>query len=143
MGFEKICITNLNEDILYTQFIKFSNHHYSGFIYSKDNKDYLYSSSSNGCINIWDLYDAKLYNAINTNLCILHHIIEWNSRYIIAADYTNKSFKIIDRKENKVVSNITGQHYGHITCVKKIIHPIYGESLLTAGDDVAIKLWSI
>jgi len=144
LGHGKILIYNLLENELYTEFQKESNiDHYSGFIYSKDNKDYLYSSSSNGFINIWDLYDKKLFNVIDTKNCRLHHIIEWNNKYIIAADFNNKSFKIIDRRVNKVVSNITGQHYGHIICIKKLYHPIYGESLLTAGDDVSIKLWTL
>ena len=58
------------------------------------------------------------------------------------ADYSNKSFKIIDTEINKVISQFSGFHYGNIVCVKKINHPVYGESLLTAGNDVTIKLWS-
>ena len=79
--------------------------HYSGFIYNRNNNDYLCSSSRNGYINIWDLYNKKIFKIINTNknsiLNIfninenkLAHIIEWNNKYIIVADYNNKSFKI-------------------------------------------------
>ena len=59
---------------------------------------------------------------------------------IIAADYTNKSFKIIDI-ENEIIVNKTGQHTKNVICVKKINHPLYGESLLTASNDETIKLW--
>ena len=144
LGLGGILINNLLENELYTEIRKEGNtHHYSGFICSKDNKDFLYFSSSNGYINILDLYKKEICNVIKTNNCKLHHIIEWNDTYIIVADFNNKSFKIIDRNKNKVVSNISGHHYGHIICVKKIYHPVYGESLLTAGDDVSIKLWTI
>ena len=71
------------------------------------------------------------------------HIIEWNNKYIIVADLDNKSFKIIDLDENKIISNIGGQHEDWVKCIKKIYHPIYGESLLSCGEDKCIKFWSI
>ena len=35
------------------------------------------------------------------------------------------------------------EHKDELVCIKKINHPIYGESLLSAGNDKAIKLWII
>ena len=140
----KILINNLLEDELYSEL---SNEpeasHFSGFIYYKDNNDYLCSSSFNGYINIWDLYNKKIFKIINTNNCKLFHIIKWNNKYIIVADYKNKSFKIIDLEENKIISDIKGQLTKGVICIKKINHPIYGESLLSAGFDKIIKLWTI
>ena len=101
------------------------------------------SSSSIGYINIWDLYNKKISKIINTNKCELAHIIQWNDKYIIVADVNNKSFKIIDLDENKIISDIGGQHIDKVNCIKKIYHPIYGESLLSAGNDKTIKLWTI
>ncbi len=115
----------------------------SGFIYEKENNDYLCSSSSNGYINIWDLYNKKIFKVININKCELAHIIEWNNKYIIVADYNNKSFKIIDLEENKMICDINGQHTKELACIKKIYHPLYGESLLSAAGDNSIKLWVI
>ena len=71
------------------------------------------------------------------------HIIQWNQKYIIVADVSNKSFKIIDLEENKIISDIKGQHTKEVKCIKKINHPVYGESLLSAGKDSSIKLWII
>ena len=79
---------------------------------------------------------------INTNECMLAHIIEWNTKYIIVADYNNKSFKIIDM-ENDSIYNINPEHKEKMVSVKKINHPIYGESLLSAANDKTIKLWTI
>ena len=70
------------------------------------------------------------------------HIIEWNKKYIIVADYKNKTFKIIDI-ENNLINNINPVHKDKLVCIKKINHPIYGESLLSAGYDNTIKLWVI
>ena len=35
------------------------------------------------------------------------------------------------------------EHKDNLVSIKKINHPIYGESLLSAGNDKIIKLWTI
>ena len=104
-SYNKIIINNLLEDELYSELIQQQSEsdHYSGFIYNRNNNDYLCSSSTNGYINIWDLYNKNIFKIINTNNCFLYHIIEWNNKYIIVADLLNKSFKIIDLDENKII----------------------------------------
>ena len=107
---KKILINNLLTGKVYAEL---SNEpeaeHYSGFItrihdpnFFEQNhySDYLFSSSSNGYINIWNLNKKKLFKLINTNMCCLTHIVEWNNKYLIVADYYNKSFKIIDTDKN-------------------------------------------
>ncbi len=116
--------------------------HFSGFIYEKDNNDYLCSSSDNGYINIWDLYNKKLFKVFHIKNCIFAHIIKWNNKYIIVADYNNKSFKIIDLEEKNKIYDINSQHKDALICIKKVYHPFYGESLLSAAYDKTIKLWA-
>ena len=125
----KIIINNLLEDELYSELKQEpENNHFSGFIYEKENIDYLCSSSSNGYINIWDLYNKKIYKVININNCYLVHIIEWNNKYIIVADCKNISFKIIDLEENKITCDINGRTPIKLYVLKKyIIH--FTESL--------------
>ena len=141
----KIFINNLLEDELYaelTQEQKLS--HYSGFIYEIDeNKCYLFSSSKNGFINVWNLYKKNLVHNINVNGSILCHIIQWDDKYAIVADYNGKSFKIIDIQSYYIVKDINGGHNKEVKTIKKINHPIYGDSLLSAGNDYTIKLWCI
>ena len=72
----------------------------------------------------------------------MHHIIQWNDKYAIIADVDSCSFKVFDYEEKKCVYNIGGQHSRYVIGVKKINHPIYGESLLSAGNDSTIKLWN-
>ena len=139
-----ILINNLIEDEIYSALQQEpESHHCSGFIFEKEDNNYLCSSSLNGYIHIWDLYNQKIFKVINTNNCFLFHIIEWNNKYIIVADFNNKSFKIIDLEQNKIICDIKGQHTGNVICIKKIYHPIYGESLLSADNDNTIKLWII
>ena len=141
----KIFINNLLEDELYaelTQEQKLS--HYSGFIYEIDeNKCYLFNSSKNGFINVWNLYKKNLVHNINVNGSILCHIIQWDDKYAIVADYNGKSFKIIDIQSYYIVKDINGGHNKEVKTIKKINHPIYGDSLLSAGNDYTIKLWCI
>ena len=144
IGNFKVLIDNLLEDELYAE-LK-SDHvgkQNSGLIFSKDNNDYLCCSSNNGYIDIWDLYNKKIFKVINTNKCVLMHIIQWNTKYIIVADLINQSFKIIDLESSEVISNIGGQHKDKVRCVKKIYHPKFGESILSSSNDKTIKLWSI
>ena len=140
----KIVINNLLEDELYAELVHLPEHnHYSGFIYNENENDYLCSSSQNGFVHIWDLYNKNFVKKININECNLLHIIQWNNKYAIVADSWNKSFKIIDLKIYKVISQIKGHHTQNALSVKKIYHPIYGELLLSAAADKTIKLWGL
>ena len=143
----KILITNLlDDDDIYAELSQEQKlSHYSGFIYEKKEGDevYLYSSSKNGIINIWDLYKKVLINNININGSILCHIIQWDDKYAIVADYNRKSFKIINLQTLKVENDIGECHTKEVKSIKKIKHPLLGDSLLSAGNDNIIKLWSL
>ena len=139
----QVLISNLMEDEIYAQLIsEIEGKHNSAFLYSMNNNEYLCCSSNIGYIDIWDLYNKKIYKVINTNKCVLMHIIEWNNKYSIVADLLNNSFKIIDLEKFENIFDIGGQHK-NVRCVKKIYIPKFGESLLTAGKDNSIKLWCI
>ena len=139
----KILINNLISDELYSELINIpEGYHYSGVLYYKDNKDYLCSSSTNGYLNIWDLYEKKIYKNINTNGSNLGHVINWNNKYIIATDINSRSFKIIEI-ENNSIYDIKNDNKHKLYCIKKVNHPIYGESLLSVTNDKVIKLWTI
>ena len=147
---KSIIIVNLFEnDEFFKLYHEPESYHLSGFVYNQYDKDFLCCSSSNGLINIWDLYNKKIYKIIDINDSYLMHIIQWNKKYIIAADFDNKSFKIVDLENNKAISNICnksnikGQSTGNIVCVKKIYHPLFGESLLSGDNSKFIKLWVI
>ena len=145
LTYKKIVINNLLEDEIYCELTNEpESNHLSGFIYNQNNNDYLCTSSDIGLINIWDLNNKSIYKIIKTNVS-LAHIIEWNKKYIIAADFNNKSIKIIDKdnKNNNFIIDIKTGHDGQLPCIKKIKHPIYGEALITAGYDKTIKLWTM
>ena len=142
-GNESIVINNLLRNELYSKFIqKPEGLHYSGFIYKKNDNEYLLSCSTNGYINIWDLYNKNIYKTINSDNCRLMSIIEWNDKYVIVSDLNN-SIIIIDIEKLNIVHKIEGKYTEGIKCIKKIYHPTYGECLLSTGRDKIIKLWII
>ena len=139
----KILINNLIDGELYSELEnQNAKKIICGFIYNRNYKDYLCSSSQGGLIIIWDLLKKRLFKIIEIDSPLMY-IIPWNDKYIIVADYKNRSFKIIDMEQEKVISEKKGCHKKEIKCIKKIKHPKYGESLLTAARDQIIKLWII
>ena len=141
---------------------KINCYYYTGFI-SNENK-YLYTCSSKGDINIWDLYNKKKIFTIKIKSGELFKILPWSieksklynkiHNYILVADRANKgiyciyiNFKKenIDKNNNNFDINyniFTLYRNGKvIKCIKKIIHPKYGESLLSSNNDKNIDLW--
>ena len=147
LALKTILINNLLENETYSELKGLKeDFHYCGFIYYENDKDYLCTSSNNGYINIWDLYEKKLFKVIYSEGSEFYYIIQWNSKFIIAADNWARSFKVISLEYNRIISDIKLQGNDGFTrfiCIKKIKHPIFGESLLTGLDNNTIKLWTI
>lgn len=142
LGFGKNHIINLNKNELYCELnADNESYHYCGLIYSNNNKDYLCHTSYDGFIYIWDLFDKKLFNTIDTNSCSLDYIIQWNKKYFMIADDLNNAFLIVDIEQFKVVESVGEQHSEGVVCIKKFNDPSLGECLLTGSEDNSIRLW--
>ena len=119
----------------------------SGFVHKEGQIDYLYVSNSSSEIKVWNLINKELVKIIKIsdkyNNRRLYGLLFWNERYLLVNDDTKKAIKVIDIKQNKVVSQINNLHNASVRCLKRINHPEYGECLLTGGDDQKIKLWNI
>ena len=44
--------------------------------------------------------------------------------------------------ENDSISDMKTDHKSSMRCIKKINHPIYGQSLISAAEDKILKLWT-
>lgn len=117
----------------------------SGFVHKKDEIDFLYVSTNCSEINIWNLISKELIKTLKVSVKYdnirLYGLLFWNENYLVAIDDTNNAIKVIDIKQNKVISSAYNRHNESVRCVKRIKHKIYGECLLTGGDDYTIKLW--
>ena len=99
-------------------------------------------SSCKGIIRIWDFHSGKLLNKINVYNGWLNSICLWNKDYLFVG-CADKSIKLIDFNTKNVIKDLKG-HRDKILSIKKIIHPKYGECLISqdAGKS-QIKLWII
>ena len=116
--------------------------HYSLIINNKNDEINIIESSKDENIRIWNFHSGQLLNKIKINNINIYGICLWNNDYLFVG-CEDMTIKIIDINNGIVVKNIDGHNYG-ITSIKKIIHPKYGECLLSQGylfDQ--IKLWKI
>ena len=114
--------------------------HMSAFVEKINDIDTLFESDGNGYVRLWNLENNTLMKTICCMSCSLRGLCLWNSQYIIAAS-SDKSFKVIDFVNEKCVTSKSGQHANSLCSVRKIMHPKYGEALLTGSIDGSIKLW--
>ena len=134
-------LINLFEDNKYEPL---SSDQQNGFIFNKNNIDYLCCYYRNG-INIWDLYNKKIFKTIKINyLCCF---IQWNNNYLIGFSADDHAFKIINLEEgtyetNYINNNRNDSNNNPTKFMKKIFHPRYGESLITDSIGNSIILWS-
>ena len=92
-------------------------------------------------IRIWDFHSGNLLNKIEINK-ILRGICIWNKNYLFVGCDDN-TIKIIDLKSKSIIKNLEG-HKDLVITIKKIIHPLYGECLISQGVlNEGIKIWNI
>lgn len=114
--------------------------HMSAFISELDKKTHLFESDGNGWLRIWEYDTAIMVKKILTsNNCNLRGIVLWNENYVIAAS-SDKTYKVIDIKEDKVAYS-QACHENVLCTVQKLIHPIHGEVIFTCAIDGKLKMW--
>lgn len=138
-----ILINDLFEDELYAKLSidTFKDFHDNAFIYNKNKIDYLCTCTENGFIHIWDLDHKNIFQIIQLG-CWLITIVNWNDKYSIVCNGTNNNCIIIDMETFAITGKINSNHKNSLICIKKIMHPTFGESLLTAGRDKVLNLFS-
>ena len=150
---KKIVINNINKNEIYWNLIDEKNKnacYMNGFIYANNNYnnnnelyEYLYTASMNGYINIWELNQKILLNTIFINNNFLSNMIQWNENYIIMTNGNKNNMLIMELNYGRIISSIYSKHEKGIMNIKKIVHPIYGECLLSCGLEGDIILWEI
>ena len=143
---KKLVINNINTNEVYWNLIDEKNKdacYMNGFINDNSEYEYLYTCSMNGFINIWDLFQKELINTIFINNNYLSQIIQWNEKYIIMTNGNKNNISILDIESGIIISNIFSIHEKGIINIKKIIHPIFGESLLSCGLEGSIFIWTV
>ena len=144
---EKIFIYQMITNGFYAKFDINNNEFLHGCILeSGDINEFLYCSTYNNSIYVFDLYKKKLNRIINLWNKIeknnnIYDIIKWSNKYIIISNYNGNSIDIVDIEQNKIINSLKDRDKAHVLTLKKIIHPIFGEALLSSSDNSTIKLW--
>lgn len=100
----------------------------------------LISASWIGIIRIWNFRSGELISKIKVSNDHTCGICLWDSRYLFLGN-GDKKLKLIDLKSYKIINEFE-DHEDYVITIKKIIHPQFGECLLTQGYFAGkIKLW--
>ena len=118
------------------------NYHMSILIDDSDKIIKMIESSCKGFIRIWDFHTANLLDKISVDDNWLYSIYLWNKEFLFVA-CKDCTIKVISLNESKIIKSLEG-HENKVLTIKHIIHPKYGECLISqdAGCSV-IKLWKI
>ena len=100
----------------------------------------LVESSYDGYIRIWDFSSGILLNKIKVTNSAIFGTCLWNNKYLLIGS-EDKTIKLIELKNGKIIKNLIG-HINKVISIKKIIHPTYGDILISQGwQNDQIKLW--
>ena len=145
----KIFIYNIIKNELYIEFfnIQQESNFYEGFIYSKNNNDYLLSGSDNGLIYIWNITNKTIFKIIDVNsqntikyqIC---HINKWNKKYFYIYEFTQNCIIFIDFEQLKKVSCFKFKNNNIIENIKIINYSDYGKSLIISNEENNIQIWN-
>ena len=91
------------------------------------------------------LEQKKIMLKIMIDNVFLYNFIKWNDNYLFVLDCSNKKIINFNIKDNEFrqEDDIQLPELYFDRFIKKVNHPIYGESLITVGIDWKIKLFVI
>ena len=114
--------------------------HMSAVVNETREQHILIESDGNGYIRMWEFHSANLIKTIPSSSTLnLRGICLWNDDYLFAAgnDY---QVKLFDLNAGKFVKSFKG-HTSTVCTLDKIVHPKYGECLVSQGLDGKLKIW--
>ena len=131
---------DFNENKIYHKYYASSDNkcHFSLLINKIEEIIKLIESSNEGIIRIWNFHNGELLNKINVINKKLYGICLWdiNNLFVGCEDST---MKLININNGKIIKNLSG-HREEVVTIKKVIHPKYGECLISYGGDII--LWT-
>ena len=122
----------------------FDGYHYNYAINNFEDVTQLIDSADDGFLRIWNFHDGTLIRKIDMEIqssdkCIFSLCL-WNENYLFGS-CEDHQIKLIDLGAGVVIKNLIG-HTNTVCAVKKIIHPIYGECLISGGfKKDQIRIW--
>ena len=117
----------------------YTGNEHNGFdIINDENILKLIDSSCNGIIRIQNFHSGELLRKIELNITP-NCICLWNNDYLLLG-CNEGEIKIVDLKNGSIIKELN--EGGFISTIKKIIHPYYGECILSLNSS-NIKIYGI
>ena len=155
LGKNNIIVTKFNKDLTnesnYIINVKEENfaNILCGMVFEKNGKNLLITSSTRGLILVIDL-DSKeeqpekriIYRKDDFTDVFFYNFVRWNEKYILLYEALQRRILVLDTDDNyKIVSKVLCPEMYFDRFIRKVDHPIYGESILSVGIDWKIKLF--
>ena len=100
----------------------------------------LLESDGKSIIRVWNFHSEEFLKEINIKeLKNIYGFCFFDNKYLFIGCKDN-NIKLIDLRNGKVINNLNS-HKDLVICIKKIMHPYYGECLITGDSSGIIKLW--
>ena len=117
--------------------------HFKFIINSFDEENIkIIESSWNGKIRIWNFHSGELLKKMELKYAQIREICLWDENYLFLGCDDNK-IKLLNLNEQKEIKSFNG-HKDWILSIKKVLHPKYGECLISQGyEKDQIKMWII
>ena len=116
--------------------------HFHFILVINKNKIKLIDGCDDGIIRIWNFHSGLLINKIESGkgLFKIFSLCLWNNNYIFVG--SKDTIRLIELKNGLIIKEFKG-HNKYVCTIIKIIHPKYGELLLSQNSlDSNINLWS-
>lgn len=113
--------------------------HMSALINEVEGITQLIESDGNGNVRIWDFYQGTLLKTIASSGINLRGICLWNDQFLLSAG-SDYNVKLYDLKNGQYLKKYDG-HTSTCCALNKIVHPKYGECLISHALDGKLKLW--
>lgn len=142
-GKNKILISEYQDKEKYASIDTSDEYPYNinSIIYTKGNKDYLVICSSFGLIIIYDLLNKNIFKEIKLK-SYLCNIIKWKEDLFMTINGEKKNILFIDMINYKIINSVEIKEiFSHERYLRKVRHPVYGEALISVGNDYKIKLY--
>ena len=110
---------------------------YDGYFYSSvinifdDNIVQLIVSGDDGFLRIWDFHRGNIIKKIETDKNCIYSLCLWNESYLFCA-CEDATIKLIDLNAGVIINELKS-HMKMVCTIKKIIHPYFGECLISQG----------
>jgi WD40 repeat protein len=118
--------------------------HMSAIINETSSITQLIESDGNGNVRIWDFYLGTMIKLIapgTSSGVNLRGICLWNDNYLFAAG-SDYNVRLYDIKNGTFLKSFTS-HTSTVCALDKIVHPKYGDCLISHGLDGKLKLWTL